>query len=380
METAVTQGFSKKIYKKDSKGKVRVLHVYTEGADLVQESGLLDGNLVTHRSTCKAKNVGKANETTPEQQAISEASSKIETKMSTGYFNTIEEAEEKGGAAVMLPMLAKSYDKESKKIDWNRPIFIQPKLDGMRCLAILKGGSVELLSRKGKVIDTVPHIHQMLLALANDRLDPEETVVFDGELYAHGKTFQENMRLIKKYRRDETESVVYHVYDTVLDEPFSKRFAALTGYVHHLRNNFTILSSAIALVETAPLIEESQVRMFHSSFVGQGYEGSIIRHGSEGYAVNKRSSNLLKFKDFIDEAYTITDVVPSEKRPEQGVIVCEGPSGTFHANMKMSHAERERILNEKDKYIGQTAEIRFFEYTDDGLPRFPVCVGFRLDK
>jgi len=77
--------------------------------------------------------------------------------------------------------------------------------------------------------------------------------------------------------------------------------------------------------------------------------------------------------------------VPSERRPEQGVIVCEMPSGnihnkTFHANLKFSHAEREEILNNKDKYIGQTAEIRFFEFTEDGIPRFPVCVGFRLDK
>ena len=31
-------------------------------------------------------------------------------------------------------------------------------------------------------------------------------------------------------------------------------------------------------------------------------------------------------------------------------------------------------------HIGQTAEVRFFEYTDGGIPRFPVCVGFRLDK
>ena len=48
--------------------------------------------------------------------------------------------------------------------------------------------------------------------------------------------------------------------------------------------------------------------------------------------------------------------------------------------MKFSHAEREEILQNKDQYIGQMAEIRFFEYTEDGLPRFPVCHGFRLDK
>ncbi len=375
MEEAVTQGFSKKIYKKDSKGKIRVLHVFTDGPDLVQQSGLLDGNLVEHRSTCKPKNVGKANETTPELQAIAEAGSKIETKMSTGYFNTIEEADDKGGASVMLPMLAKSFDKESKKISWDKNVFIQPKLDGMRCLAIIKDGTVQLISRKGKVIDTVPHIAKYLEGLAENSHD----VVLDGELYAHGKTFQENMRLIKKYRPGETEEVTYHVYDTVIDEPFAKRFISLSTLVNFL-NLHVLGKDLVELVETEYLFMESQLKTYHSAFVGQGYEGTIIRHGSEGYAVNKRSSNLLKFKDFIDETYQVIDVVPADKRPEQGVIVCTGPKGAFNANMKMSHVERERILREKDTYIGQTAEIRFFEYTDSGLPRFPVCVGFRLDK
>ena len=48
--------------------------------------------------------------------------------------------------------------------------------------------------------------------------------------------------------------------------------------------------------------------------------------------------------------------------------------------MKFSHAEREEILINKENYIGKTAEIRFFEYTEDGIPRFPVAVGIRLDK
>ena len=48
--------------------------------------------------------------------------------------------------------------------------------------------------------------------------------------------------------------------------------------------------------------------------------------------------------------------------------------------MKFSFEEREEILTNKTNYLGKTAEIRFFEYTDEGLPRFPVCVGLRLDK
>ncbi len=87
---------------------------------MVQKSGIMGTDSpIEHRSTAKAKNVGKMNETTPEMQAMLEAGAKVNTKMSTGYFFTIEEAEEKGGANVILPMLAKDYKKEKKKINRN---------------------------------------------------------------------------------------------------------------------------------------------------------------------------------------------------------------------------------------------------------------------
>jgi hypothetical protein len=48
--------------------------------------------------------------------------------------------------------------------------------------------------------------------------------------------------------------------------------------------------------------------------------------------------------------------------------------------MKFSHAEREQILIDKSDYIGKPGEIRFFEYSEDGIPRFPVFHGVRIDK
>jgi hypothetical protein len=106
----------------------------------------------------------------------------------------------------------------------------------------------------------------------------------------------------------------------------------------------------------------------------------MIRHSDEGYAVNKRSSQLLKYKDFFDKTFKVIDIVPSESRPDQGIVVCTSDKGNFNCGMKFSHFDRKMMLAMKGEYIGQTAEVRFFEYTDGGIPRFPVCVGFRLDK
>jgi hypothetical protein len=83
------------------------------------------------------------------------------------------------------------------------------------------------------------------------------------------------------------------------------------------------------------------------------------------------------------------NVIPSESRPEQGIVVCTKimeQAGDnvwiqhFNCGMKFSHADREEILANKENYIGKFAEVRFFEYTDGGLQRFPICHGFRLDK
>lgn len=351
------------IYKKDSKGKVRYLSITTEGNLLVQTSGVLDTpNPVVNKSVCEPKNVGKANATTAEEQAISEAQSKITEKMRQGYFKTIEEAQAEGGQDFLLPMLAKDYKKEKSKV--KMPCYVQPKLDGMRSLKKKQ----TIISRTGKEVDTMPHIAAEMNHIED---------VFDGELYAHGLSFQDNMRLIKKYRKGESEKVKYHVYDMVLPLPFSERYALLKSLTENSEN--------FELVPTYLVTTEDELKDYHKSFIEQGYEGTIVRHGDSGYDVNKRSSSLLKYKDFIDQTYTIIDVVPSESRPEQGVIHCKGVDNsgheiTFGCGMKFSHAEREEILKNKEEYIGKTAEVRFFEFSEDGVPRFPVCVGVRLDK
>lgn len=227
------------------------------------------------------------------------------------------------------------------------------------------GENNKLKSRANTPIETMKHIQDELSQI-------DSLYVLDGELYAHGLSFQENMKLIKKERL-ESVNVKYHVYDLIVDIPFGFRYELLAKKVEGLKH--------IELVPTYVINNEDDLKMRHAQFLSEGYEGTIIRWGEQGYDINKRSSYLLKYKDFLDMACPVIDVIPFEKWPKQGKVVCLQPDGqTFECGMKFSHSEREEILTNKEKYIGQTAEIRFFEYTDGGVPRFPVCVGFRLDK
>lgn len=345
------------LYKKDSKGKLRSLEIITVGDKLFQISGLVDGAKVTSSRTCKAKNIGKSNETTAEEQALLEAQSKVNDKLTNGYFESIDELE---NSNVILPMLAKDYKKEKHKVEF--PCYAQPKLDGMRALLI----NGQFISRQGKHISTIKH------------LNIESDFILDGELYSHGESFQSNMKLIKKYRGVESEVIKFHVYDIVSDDSYKFRKDIVES----------LTQDGIEIVKTISITNEIELKEFHSQNLNEGYEGTIVRWGDSPYKVSGRSSNLLKYKDFIDITLPVKDVIPSDKRPEQGSCVFEWQGATGHklgdniigCGMKFSHDERENILINKEKYIGKIAELRFFEYSDTGVPRFPVCVGFRLDK
>jgi DNA ligase-1 len=260
-------------------------------------------------------------------------------------------------------MLAKSYEDEAKKIDWTN-CFIQPKLDGMRCLAHIKiNGDVTLVSRDGKIISNMEHI-------MNDLSNIKQDIILDGELYSHGISFQENMKLIKKYRLNETEKVKFHVYDIITNKPFKDR--KVREFIKDL--------NTCQEVSTYEITNKEKLDYFHSINISEGYEGSIIRWGNEGYKVNGRSSNLLKFKDFKDMDLEIFQITSNEANPLHGTPHFNLKGKAFKAGVRLSHEDREDLLTNKDQYIGKIANIRYFELTDDDIPRFPVMIGIHDDR
>lgn len=346
------------LYKKDSKLKTRILNIVADKWKLLQSSGILWGKMVEHSKECNPTNEWRANERTSEQQAEFEAAALIEKKIREWYCESLKDLDSQ---EIILPMLAHSYEKYKDKIDWQNA-FVQPKLDGMRCLAIIKNWEVKLISRGGTEITTMDHIKKELSQIKKD-------IILDWELYVHGESFQDNMKLIKKYRPWESERIKYHVYDSVSDHWFAYRLLD------------RIYSMYVDRVQTYVVEDMESVISYHAQFIELWFEGTIIRHWKKWYSLNSRDSQLLKYKDFKDDTYEVIDIVPMEVYRDQWLIVCKTKEGRdFRATPKMTHDQKKDLLINKDKYIWQTAEIRFFEYTDSGIPRFPVCVWFRLDK
>ena len=108
-------------------GAVKQWSVYVDGCTVVVEWGRVGGKLQTKETVCTGKNIGRANETTPEEQATLEAISKYKKQLDKYYRPTVDEVMELETEGVML---AQDYTKKPHFL--SEKFYVSPKLDGLR--------------------------------------------------------------------------------------------------------------------------------------------------------------------------------------------------------------------------------------------------------
>ena len=352
-------------------------HIYVKDIEglghLFIERGLIDGKKhVTTEVINSGKNLGKVNATTPVSQAIFNAESKRNNKLDSGYDYTVEGSRAKFND-LLKPMLAQSYDKHKKKLVY--PCYTQPKLDGIRCLARRRGDTVTLYSRKGKVLDLVPHINEALLSLL------EDGQCADGELYTYGWNFQKIISAIKK-TNENTPGIQYWIYDLPnmdnRDEPFHERFS-------YDKVNSIVKASGIdgclVPVETPIVTSEENLMMFEDRYIKRGFEGSMARNKESKYLFGYRSKDLLKVKRFLDDEYKIIGFTHGTSiELECLIFVCETPEGeTFSVRPVGTHEERKVMYKNGASYIDKLLTVKYQELSNDKVPRFPVGLHVRED-
>lgn len=361
-----------KIYKLDTNENIRVwyMELGTDGdeAGYRTVSGLRDGQLTTSEwHKCEPKNVGKRNATSALSQAKKEIKSNYRTKLEGGYFQDVDNV---NTYTTFKPMLAMNYDDEVIEYDIKK-VYSQPKLDGIRCIARADG----LWTRTGKQIVSVPHIWEEI----KDIFIEYPTLTLDGELYNHKfkDDFNQITSIVRKTKpKDEDiefarENIEYHVYDFIdcLDEEIEfadrkKKFSSL------IRNMYNIVP-----VETIMVMDKSHTDDLFALYIEQGYEGQMLRR-NKPYE-HKRSHNLIKRKEFKSEEFTVI-------RVEEGLgnwsgyakkFICETKDGeVFGAGVKGNQTVLKELYESKRK--PKWATIRFFDYTPDGIPRFPVATDW----
>jgi len=265
------------------------------------------------------------------------------------------------------PMLAHPYEKRKKDIVF--PCFVQPKLDGVRALAV----NTDLYSRNGNKFPTLSHIKDELA-------QNTEKLLLDGELYTDDINFEKIVGLVKKGRKTkEEEEKSLKIYLNVFDyiEPgltFEERISNL--YYFFKQHKF----KHIKLVKTERCFNPKEVEIFLDKYTKEGYEGVIMRNVEGKYFPNGRSVNLQKLKKFFDEEFEIVDFTSSEKGAEKGCVIwkCKAKSGrTFNVKPLGSIEERRKIFQNGKNYIGKKLTVKYQEITNHGVPRFPIGIGIR---
>jgi len=254
-------------------------------------------------------------------------------------------------------------------------VAVEPKLDGIRCISIVRGGSVTMLARSGKAITNFEDtIGAELSAL------PEG--VYDGEIMS--SDFTALMR--QAYRKDDvdTSDTYLSLFDHLsLDEwdrgegfvRCETRYETLQSFVPRDAKHIKVIDRYLVDASHEAISE------LHAKFVAEGYEGAMVKDLDAPYKFG-RGYEVMKMKAFHDADLEVVGLIEGTGKHSgklgSFVVVYQGVE--VHVGSGLSDELREAIWARPDDFTGRTIEVRYQEVTPDGSLRFPTFVCFRNDR
>ena len=300
------------------------------------------------------------------------------------------------------PMLAETREQPFSKPGW----LFELKLDGYRVRAGRAQGTARLLTRKGNdIAPAFPELARALAAL------PFEGFIFDAELVvpdeAGRPSFQRLQNRVRgsrgiEVRRGAVESpAVLYVFDLLAFEGYDLRPLPL-------EQRKALLEQVAPRVGPIKYLShfEKDGEALYEQVVKMGLEGIVAKKADAPYRAG-RSPNWLKVRaDRTDDFVVVGFTRPKGSRSgfgaldlgayEDGKLVYAGRvgSGFTDTELKEVSAALERGVRATPAFSGPVppdaghtwvepaliAEVRFKEWTDEGLLRQPVFVRFRDDK
>jgi len=265
------------------------------------------------------------------------------------------------------------------KIDWSKPVYMQPKLDGVRCLFTKDGA----FSRTGKQFMNIQHIEKML----NHFFKACPWTILDGELYNHDlrNDFEKIISLVRKQKptdEDRAEAhkmIQYHVYDYT-----GKDYKSNEGLSYKERlDNLTcsdIYCWSVQYVKTKRVATPAMSRVIHQENLDKGYEGSILR--TDTPYKHGRSFGLMKFKDFHDAEANIVNYQEGKgkRTGTLGKFIMQDDDGNIFGcppGKGYNYSDMKCMLENIHKYMGQRATFTYFERTKAGSYRHPLFKTLR---
>ena len=284
------------------------------------------------------------------------------------------------------PMLAQNVGDYSriKSDDW--PLYVQPKLDGVRCVIQYEWKDandyvVKAYSRTSKVWKNIDHILTDLVPFFQKYPD----VILDGELYNHElkNDFEKIISLVRKTKPTEDdrfesyEKVQFHCYDIIMEHiDFQDRHKFIRD--NFGRNSRTYPYPSIRSLMAATVYNTEEVEAYHEGFLEEKYEGSILRQ-NKPYEC-KRSWTLMKVKDFSDAEAEIIGWVEGKgkRRGTIGKFIAADKDGNrFGMPVMDKFKYLQDNFEEMQTWKGKIATFTYFERTKAGSYRHPLFKAIR---
>lgn len=282
-------------------------------------------------------------------------------------------------------MLAKQADKVATSVfDKIKYWYGSRKIDGVRCSFYWKDGEVRTASRGGGDYDastsSMRH-NPKLIQFFEEHPD----IVLDGELYKHGKSLQQisgAARLEKDTAgMDWLEYYIYDVMDST--KTFEERLDILHDITDELNLGFNPEREwddgelKFQIVPQETVVGWANIQKLHDKYVGEGFEGIVIRDPSKVYNFGGRTNAMIKVKMYKDAEFEIVGYSEG-LRPEDMVFVCKTKEGKeFEAKPMGPRELKWEYLDRMDEIIGKMATVKYFYLSDEGCPLQPVLKCIR---
>lgn len=282
-------------------------------------------------------------------------------------------------------MLAKQADKVATSVfDKIKYWYGSRKIDGVRCSFYWKDGEVRTASRGGGDYDASTSFmrhNPKLIQFFEEHPD----IVLDGELYKHGKSLQQisgAARLEKDTAgMDWLEYYIYDVMDST--KTFEERLDILHDITDELNLGFNPEREwddgelKFQIVPQETVVGWANIQKLHDKYVGEGFEGIVIRDPSKVYNFGGRTNAMIKVKMYKDAEFEIVGYSEG-LRPEDMVFVCKTKEGKeFEAKPMGPRELKWEYLDRMDEIIGKMATVKYFYLSDKGCPLQPVLKCIR---
>ena len=333
----------------------------------------------TRKVTAKAKR-------TDQEQGLQECKNRYKKCLRKGYSSSESNKQEDTSPKVkdFKPQLANKYKPGNRSNVKGFPVFAQPKLDGIRCYVRMEGSKIIARSRTHIEFPWLSHIKQdceKIIKAIN------KSVVLDGELYIHKEPFQSLSSIIRKKNEEHERSkeVMYNIFDiSIPGENVSSeiRNKIITECCEKLE------IPSVSVVKGCQISSEAGLETYHDNCVFKGYEGIVIRqiesslekkYKRYSYYLGGRNNALLKFKKFFEEEGEIIDVVCGTGREtNKAILVVIDPRGNkLNIRPEEDFEKREKIYENKHKYIGKSVTYSYQALSLDKVPVFAVAKDLR---